>query len=186
VKYEAIAACVAEYPVALMCRVLGVAPSGYYSWGQRPVSARAQRDAALSVHVRAAFQASKGRYGSPRVHAELHPEHGIGRKRVARLMRAGGLRARPRRRYVVTTQSRHQHRIAPNLVARKFDVTSPNQVWVSDLTYLRTTTASPTWPSSSTCTRGASSAGRSLTTQTRAWCSRRFVEGWRCEAPRPA
>lgn len=139
-KYEAIAACVAEYPVALMCRVLGVAPSGYYAWGQRPVSERAQRDAALTVHVRAAFQASKGRYGSPRVHAELHPEHGIGRKRVARLMRAGGLRARPRRRYVVTTQSRHQHRIAPNLVARKFEVTSPNQVWVSDLTYLRTTT----------------------------------------------
>jgi len=69
----------------------------------------------------------------PRVHAELHAEHGVGRKRMARLMRAGGPRARPRRRYVVTTQSRHQHRIAPTLVARKFEVTSPNQVWVSDL-----------------------------------------------------
>ncbi len=94
----------------------------------------------LTTHVRAAFKASKGRYGSPRVHAELHAEHGIGRKRVARLMRADGLRARPRRRYVVTTQSRHKHPIAPNLVARQFEATSPNQIWVSDLTYLRTMT----------------------------------------------
>jgi putative transposase len=139
-KYAAIAACVAEYTVALMCRVLGVAPSGYYAWCKRPVSDRAKRDEVLAVHVRAAFKASKGRYGSPRVHAELHAEHGIGRKRVARLMRADGLRARPRRRYVVTTQSRHKHRISPNLVAREFAVASPNQVWVSDLTYLRTMT----------------------------------------------
>ena len=139
-KYAVIAAFVAEYTVALMCRVLGVAPSGYYAWCQRPVSDRAKRDQVLTAHVRAAFKASKGRYGSPRVHAELRKEHGIGRKRVARLMRADGLRARPRRRYVATTQSRHKHRIAPNLVARKFDVTSPNQIWVSDLTYLRTTT----------------------------------------------
>lgn len=137
-KYEAIAACTAEYAVAFMCRALGVAPSGYYAWRQRPMSERAQRDQALTPHVRAAFLASKGRYGSPRVHAELHSVHGVGRKRVARLMRAAGLRARPRRRHVVTTQSRHNHRIAPNLVARRFDVMAPNQVWVSDLTYLRT------------------------------------------------
>ena len=139
-KYAAIAAHVAEYPIAFMCRALGVVPSGYYAWRQRPASDRAKRDQVLMVHVRAAFKASKGRYGSPRVHAELHGAHGIGRKRVARLMRADGLRARPRRRYVVTTQSRHKHPIAPNLVARQFDVTSPNQVWVSDLTYLRTMT----------------------------------------------
>ena len=88
---------VAEYTVALMCRVLGVAPSGYCAWCQRPVSDRAKRDRVLTAHVRAAFKASKGRYGSLRVHAELREEHGIGRKRVARLMRADGLRARPRR-----------------------------------------------------------------------------------------
>jgi transposase InsO family protein len=123
-----------------MCRVLDLAPSGYYAWRRRPLSDRAKRDQVLTAHVRAAFKASKGRYGSPRVHAELHAEHGVGRKRVARLMRADGLRARPRRRYVVTTQSRHKHPIAPNLVARQFEVTSPNQIWVSDLTYLRTLT----------------------------------------------
>ncbi len=139
-KYAVIAACVAEYAVAFMCRVLGVAPSGYYAWLARPVSDRAQRDQVLTTHVRAAFTASKGRYGSPRVHAELHEQHGVGRKRVARLMRAAGLRARPRRRYVVTTQSKHKHPIAANLVARQFEVAAPNQVWVSDLTYLRTLT----------------------------------------------
>jgi transposase InsO family protein len=138
VKYAAIAACAAEYAVAFMCRVLRVAPSGYYAWRVRPVSDRARRDQVLTTHIRAAFTASKSRYGSPRVHAELHARHGVGRKRVARLMRAAGLRARPRRRYVVTTQSRHKHPIAANLVARQFDVTAPNQVWVSDLTYLRT------------------------------------------------
>jgi transposase InsO family protein len=123
-----------------MCRALNVAPSGYYAWRRHPLSDRAKRDQVLTAHVRAAFKTSKGRYGSPRVHAELHKEHRVGRKRVARLMRADGLRARPRRRYVVTTQSRHKHPIAPNLVARRFEVTSPNQVWVSDLTYLRTLT----------------------------------------------
>jgi transposase InsO family protein len=138
VRYAAIAAGVGEFSVALMCRVLEVAPSGYYAWCRRPVSERAKRDQVLMAHVRGAFRASRGRYGSPRVHAELHAEHRVGRKRVARLMRTDGLRARPRRRYVVTTQSRHKHPIAPNLVARQFEVTSPNQVWVSDLTYLRT------------------------------------------------
>ncbi len=127
-KYAAITTCAAEYAVAFMCRVLGVAPSGYYAWRARPVSDRAQRDEVLSTHVRAAFTTSKGRYGSPRVHAELHEEHRVGRKRVARLMRAAGLRARPRRRYVVTTQSRHKHPLAANLVARQFEVAAPNQV----------------------------------------------------------
>ena len=85
------------------------------------MSDRAKRDQVLTAHVRAAFKASKGRYGSPRVHAELHEAHGIGRKRVARLMRTEGLRARPRRKYVVTTQSRHKYPIAPNLVATVCD-----------------------------------------------------------------
>jgi putative transposase len=140
VKYAVITACAGEYAVAFMCRVLGVAPSGYYRWRAHPVSDRTQRDEVLTTHVRAAFTASKGRYGSPRVHAELHGRHGIGRRRVARLMRAAGLRARTRRRYVVTTQSKHKHPIAPNVVARNFEVAAPNQVWVADLTYLRTVT----------------------------------------------
>jgi putative transposase len=140
-KYSAIAAQAELFPVALMCRALDVAPSGYYAWRRRPLSDRAVRDRALTPHVRAAFMASRQRYGSPRVHAELQATgHRVGRKRVARLMRLEGLRARPRRRYVVTTQSRHKHAVAPNLLARQFAVTAPNRVWVSDLTYLRTLT----------------------------------------------
>ena len=140
-KYAAIAAHVGVFTVAFMCRVLGVAPSGYYAWTARPPSKRSKRDAVLTVHVRAAFTASRRRYGSPRVHAELRATgHLVGRKRVARLMRQDGLRARARRRFVNTTQSKHKHPIAPNVVARKFEVTAPNQVWVSDLTYLRTQT----------------------------------------------
>jgi transposase InsO family protein len=141
VKYAAIAAHVGAYTVAFMCRVLCVAPSGYYAWLLHPMSKRAQQDEALQPQVRVAFQRSKQRYGSPRVHAELKAQgHRVGRKRIARLMRKAGLRARPPRRYRNTTLSRHQEPIAPNVVSRQFEVTAPNQVWVSDLTYLPTET----------------------------------------------
>jgi transposase InsO family protein len=141
VKYAAIAAHVGAYTVAFMCRALGVAPSGFYAWLKRATSMRAQQDGALQPHVCAAFQASRRRYGSPRVHAELRAQgHRVGRKRVARLMRQAGLRARPRRRFRHTTLSKHREPLAPNVVARKFEVSAPNQVWVSDLTYLPTQT----------------------------------------------
>lgn len=140
-KYAVIAAHVGTYPVTLMCRVLEVAPSGYYAWVKAPPPARVRDDAALAPHVHAAFVASRQRYGSPRVHAELREAgHRVGRKRVARLMRDGGLRARRRRRYRPTTMSKHREPVAPNVVARVFEVKKPNQVWVSDLTYLPTET----------------------------------------------
>lgn len=141
VKYAVIAAHVGQFSVAFMCRELGVAPSGYYASQARPPSTKATRDATLLVHVRAAFKASRRRYGSPRLHAELQAAgHRVGRKRIARLMHQDGLRARQRRRFVITTQSKHEFPIAPNVVAREFEVSAPNQVWVSDLTYLRTQT----------------------------------------------
>jgi transposase InsO family protein len=141
VKYAAIAVHVGLFSVALMCRMLGIAPSGYYAWKERPPSRKSVRDGVLLVHVRAAFKASRRRYGSPRVHADLRATgHRVGRKRVARLMRQDGLRARHRRRFVHTTQSRHKFPIARNVIARAFEVSAPNQVWVSDLTYLRTQT----------------------------------------------
>jgi len=141
VKYAVIAAHVRLFSVVLMCRVLGIAPSGYYAWLQRSPSKKATQDSVLLTHVRASFRASRRRYGSPRVHADLRAAgHRVARKRVARLMRQDGLRARLRRRFVRTTQSRHKLPIAPNVVARAFEVSAPNQVWVSDLTYLRTQT----------------------------------------------
>ncbi len=138
-KYALITELKGTHSVTLMCRALGLAPSGYYAWKHRPTSTRQRADRVLSLHVRAAFQASYRRYGSPRLHAELRAAgHRVGRKRVARIMRQEGLCARPRRRFVSTTQSRHDQPIAPNVVAREFETSAPNQVWVSDLTYLRT------------------------------------------------
>ena len=78
----------ANYPIAVMCRILDVSPSGYYAWVKRPTSARALMDAALTAKIRAAHAASKGTYGAPRLRIDL-AEAGIrvSRKRVARLMR---------------------------------------------------------------------------------------------------
>ena len=91
---------VADFPVEVMCEVLGVSRSGYYGWANRAESARAAADRALAVEIHAAHAASRGRYGSPRVHAALRARGcRIGRKRVARLMRGMGLAARRRRRF---------------------------------------------------------------------------------------
>ena len=127
------------YPVALLCRVLKVSRSGYYAWHQRPAPTRTVQDQRLALEVAAIHAQSRGRYGSPRVHAELR-ERGqrIARKRVARLMRAAGLRGRERRRFGCTTDSKHQMAIKGNLLARRFAVAAPNTGWVTDITYLWT------------------------------------------------
>ena len=132
------------YPVRLMCRVLAVAASGYYAWrrGGSP-TAHAVADAALLARVRVAHQQSHGTYGAPRVHQELRAAGvRVGKKRVARLMRADALVGRARRRRGVrTTDARHGHPVAPNVLARQFDVrevAAVNRVWVSDLTYVPT------------------------------------------------
>lgn len=141
-KYAAIEAHRGRYPLTLMCRALGVSRSGFYAWQTREPSKRARQDQRLRIHVRAAFRKSKRTYGSPRLHQQLRRE-GLfcGRKRVERLMREEGLIARPRRRFRRTTDSNHLHPIAPNLLARNFEVgqvDGPDRVWVSDLTYVPT------------------------------------------------
>ena len=129
----------AVYPIALMCRVLGVSSSGFYAWAKRPASDRAETDALLVAEIRSAHAASKGTYGAPRVHAEL-ADAGIrvGRKRIARLMRAEGLAGVSRRKAMRTTM-RDGGRQAPDLVERNFVADRPNQLWVADITYI------PTW-----------------------------------------
>lgn len=130
---------VADFPLELLCEVLGVSRSGYYAWARRAESARAQEDRALSSEILAAHQASRGRYGSPRVHAELRAQgHRVSRKRIARLMRRMGLAARRKRRFRRTTDSRHAFPIAPNLLARNFTAQAPNRVWLADITYIWT------------------------------------------------
>ena len=128
------------WPIRMICRVLEVSVSGYYAWRSRPESARSQANRALLEDIRLAHAESGGAYGAPRVHAVLRG-HGrrVGRHRVARLMRRAGLRglaALPRR--VRTTDSRHDHPIAPNRIGRNFEAAAPNQVWLGDLTYVRT------------------------------------------------
>lgn len=128
-----------EYPVALLCRVLGLARSGYYAWKRRPVSARTQRDQQLTRHIETIVQASRQTYGSPRVHAELQVQGvACARKRVARLMRQAQVVARRRRRHVRTTDSRHTLPGAPNQLAQAFTADAPNRIWVADITYLPT------------------------------------------------
>ena len=101
--------------------------------------ARTRQDQALAVAVAAIYAEHHGRYGSPRVQMELRDRgQRSGRKRIARLMRAQGLRARPRRRYRTTTDSRHGLPVCPNLLARRFTVAQPNTAWVTDMTYLWT------------------------------------------------
>jgi len=129
----------AIYPVRVLCRTLAVSCTGFYAWCQRGLSLRAREDAALKVEIRAAHAASGKRYGSPRIHADLKAgnQH-VGRKRVARLMRQEGLEGQRKRRFRVTTDSRHSLPIAANLLNRDFTVSVPNKVWVSDITYIWT------------------------------------------------
>jgi transposase InsO family protein len=123
----------------VLCRVLAVSCSGFYAWCRRGASARAREDAVLKVAVRAAHGASGKRYGSPRIHAELKAnDHRVARKRVARLMREEGIAGQRKRRFRVTTDSRHSHPIAPNVLQRNFTAPSPNKVWVADITYIWT------------------------------------------------
>jgi HTH-like domain len=124
----------ALYPVEVLCAVLGVSRSGYYAWRTRPPAARRRQDAQLAADVRAVHGRSRGTYGSPRVHAELRARGvRVGRKRVERLMQAQGLRARRRRRFQRTTDSRHGLPVAPNVVSRQFEAAAPNATWVTDV-----------------------------------------------------
>ncbi len=129
----------ASYPIALMCRILQVSRGGYYAWRTRPESARSRSDRTLLVAIRAAHKASRRTYGSPRMQRELLAQgHSVGRHRVARLMRLDGLRGRRRRRFRTTTQSNHAHPVAANQLERQFAVETPNQAWVTDITYVWT------------------------------------------------
>jgi putative transposase len=134
VRFRFIDAEKASFPVKDLCRVLRVRRSGYYAWQSRDESERTKANRRLSIDVRAVFKQHRGRYGSPRISQEL----GVCRHRVARLMREERLRARPRRRFCVTTDSRHSEPVPANIVARNFEPTEPNRVWAGDVTYLAT------------------------------------------------
>ena len=129
----------ARFPVAVMSKVLEVSRAGFYAWRRRPEAMRVVADRRLAVEVAAIHAESRQRYGSPRVHAELRGRgQKTSRKRVARLMRQQGLRARHKRRFRTTTDSAHAFPVAPNRLKRQFEVNAPNTVWATDITYIWT------------------------------------------------
>jgi len=133
VKFQFIATEKAHHSLSLLCRCMRVTRSGFYAWRQRPESAHAQRDRRLKVLVQVSFEASKQRYGSPRIHRDLvEQREAVSRKRVIRLMQEEGLRARVRKRFRCTTMSNHDQPVAANLLDRQFTAAAPNQRWVGD------------------------------------------------------
>lgn len=125
-----------EHSVELMCRVLRVSRSGYYAYHKRGPSARSQEDAVLVSKIREHFVQSHRIYGSPRIVDDLR-DAGVkcSKHRVARLMRQDGLVARARKRFKVTTRSRKNQRIMPDLVNRNFSAERPDQLWTGDVTF---------------------------------------------------
>ncbi len=134
-KYHFIREHQQEYPVTTMCQVLEVSVSGYYAWKQRSPSARQIADERLSARIGQVHEATHQIYGSRRIRAELAEQgSSCGRKRVVRLMRQHGLKARRRRHRTVTTDSQHSDPVAPNLLDRQFSAPAPNSKWVTDIT----------------------------------------------------
>jgi len=124
----------------MLCRVLGVSRSGYYAWRARPPAARTEADARLGAIIQQVHTASRGTYGTPRIHAELRAT-GVrcGRKRVARLLRIAGLTGCHRRKGTITTRRGAETVPAEDRVQRDFTAPAPNRLWVADITYI------PTW-----------------------------------------
>lgn len=133
-KFAWIEAKKASFPVSAMCRVLKVSRSGFYRWLTAKSSSREKEDRALAARIVRIHDDSRRTYGSPRVHQELRAQGTrVGRKRVERLMRETGIKARQRRRYKATTDSKHGRPVAPNRLARQFAVKAKNCVWVTDV-----------------------------------------------------
>lgn len=142
-KYACIGAHRHQFSVTLMCRVLKVSRAGFYAAERRSPSVRAKRNQSLRAVIAAVYETSRGTYGSPRIHRELRAAgERCGRKRIARLMRESGLKARRRRRRrPITTESKHGYGVRENVVRRRFGVKETggiNQVWCGDITYIRT------------------------------------------------
>jgi putative transposase len=139
VRYRFIDAHRGRWPVRALCAAVGVSPAGYYAWRHRPPSAGAQRRQRLREAIAAIHRRVRGRYGSPRVHAELAARgEPCCVNTVARVMRAAGIAATTRRRGRRTTDSNHGRPVAPNRLGRRFDPAGPDEVWAADITYVPT------------------------------------------------
>jgi len=126
-----------QFSIGMMCRILSVSRSGYYQWKLRPISERNRADQLLANDIKRVFDDEKGRPGSPRITRQLQGKS-ASRHRVARIMRNNGWRAKAAKKYKATTNSNHSLPVAPNLLEQNFEANSPNQKWVSDITYIWT------------------------------------------------
>ena len=138
-RYHLIDAEKANFPVRVLCRVLGVSRSGYYDWKGRSPSRRSRQDAALAGKIREIHRRSRQTYGSPRVHAELRAlGTRCSRKRVERLMRQAGLRGCMRGRTRGTTRRGKRSSATEDLLNRDFVAPRADEIWVADITYVAT------------------------------------------------
>lgn len=138
-KYAFITQHTAEFSTRMMCRLLDVSSSSYYEWKNREPSQKAQENKQLAEEIKYIFDKEKARAGSPRITKRLR-ESGkqVNKKRVAKIMRANGWRAKAARKYKATTNSNHTLPVAPNLLEQNFEADCANQKWVSDITYIWT------------------------------------------------
>ncbi len=127
------------YPTPILCRVLRVSRSGYYAWLKRPPSKRAQEEGRLEAEIKAAHERTRHTCGPERLQRDL-AAHGVkvGIFRIRRIRKKLGMRCKQGRKFKATTDSRHSLPVAPNLLEQHFEVEAPNQVWVSDITYIPT------------------------------------------------
>jgi putative transposase len=139
VKYDRIEAMRQDYPIAVLCRVFELGASSYYAWRRRPESPRARENARLEVEIAAAHERTRRTYGRERLQADLL-DHGVpvGLHRIRRIRTKLGLRCKQKRKFRNTTDSKHDLPVAPNLLERNFEMSTPNQAWVSDITYVWT------------------------------------------------
>lgn len=127
------------WPISAMCKVLDVSESGYYHHYTRVTSRHRIHDTTLLTHIRAIHREVKGEYGWPRMWKALQAKGiKISKERVRLMMKQHGIQARGKRKFVVTTDSKHSLPIAPNLLQRNFTATAPNQIWTGDITYIQT------------------------------------------------
>lgn len=138
-KYAFIRVHSKDYSVVRLCQALEVSPSGYYDWYDRPESARAKKNRQLVTKISLFHKASRGIYGSPRIHRDLlESGEEVSEKRVAKLMRENDIQSKMARKFVITTDSKNTMQPAPDRLKREFDVDSPDKAWVSDTTFIST------------------------------------------------
>lgn len=138
-KYAFIRQQADHYPVSRLCQALEVSASGYYDWRDRPESERAKQNRALLSKITVFHRASRGIYGSPRIHRDLiESGEQVGINRIARLMQCHGIQSRMARKFVITTESKNTLKPAPDRLQRQFNVVEPDKAWVSDTTFIPT------------------------------------------------